>query len=303
MVIVTDDQRWDTLRYMPWVRRHLIHHGTTFENAFVVNPVCCPSRASILTGLYSHGTGVYTNRPPLGGVDAFDPSDTIATRLQDAGYRTALFGKYLNHYEGPKAPPGWDRWASFNGRAANAPYFDYTMAVDGRIRRYGHARKDYSTDVLADRAERFIEGSEAPFFLYLAPSAPHKPAIAGTARPSLAHVGSTSAPAELRGSRYLGQAGLGTGDPGHRCEPGGPIRRVPPGTAGEPRSRRRCGAPRRPALRASGELHHTLIVFTSDNGIHLGEHRLRGQGGAVRGEHPRSHGRAVRRSPAAGTSR
>ena len=234
VLIVTDDQRWDTLRYMPWVRRHLIHHGTTFRNAFVVNPVCCPSRASILTGRYSHGTGVYTNRPPLGGVDAFDPADTIATRLQAAGYRTALFGKYLNHYVGPEAPPGWDRWASFNDRAANAPFFDYTMAIDGRVRRYGHARKDYSTDVLADRAERFIETTKGPFFLYLAPSAPHKPSTPaprdqGSLRSLRPHRPRASARRTHRG-----QAGMGPGDPGDLLQPRGSVRRVPPGTAGEP---------------------------------------------------------------------
>ncbi len=277
VLIVTDDQRWDTLRYMPWVRRHLIHHGTTFENAFVVNPVCCPSRASILTGRYSHGTGVYTNRPPLGGVDAFDPSDTIATRLQAAGYRTALFGKYLNHYVGPEAPPGWDRWASFNDRAANAPFFDYTMAVDGTVRRYGHARKDYSTDVLADHAERFIDATKGPFFLYLAPSAPHKPSTPAPRDrgslhslrphrpPSFGEADTSDKPAwvqaipEIASNREdrfdefrLGQLeSLGAVDDAvHRI-----VR----------------------TLRASGEIHDTLFVFTSDNGIQFGEHRLRGK--------------------------
>jgi N-acetylglucosamine-6-sulfatase len=92
VLILTDDQRADTLRYMPIVRHALGNHGVTFTNAYVVNPVCCPSRSTILTGLYSHSTGVYTN-DLFGGFAAFDDDSTIATWLHDAGYRTGLFGK------------------------------------------------------------------------------------------------------------------------------------------------------------------------------------------------------------------
>jgi len=103
---MTDDQRVDTLAYMPIVQSTLGDNGVTFTNAYVVNPVCCPSRASTLTGLYSHSTGVYTNNF-AGGFAAFDDSSTVATWLQDTGYRTGLFGKYLNGYETEYVPPGW----------------------------------------------------------------------------------------------------------------------------------------------------------------------------------------------------
>ena len=109
VMILTDDQRVDTLGYMPIVQKTLGKHGVTFTNAYVSNPVCCPSRATILTGLYSHSTGVYTNDLD-GGFAKFDDSSTIATWLQDAGYHTGLFGKYLNGYESEYTPPGWDRW-------------------------------------------------------------------------------------------------------------------------------------------------------------------------------------------------
>src|SRR2546421_8595286 len=67
VLILTDDQRWDTLPEMPNVERLLVHRGISFENGFVVNSLCCPSRASVLTGRYSHSTGIYTETPPYGG--------------------------------------------------------------------------------------------------------------------------------------------------------------------------------------------------------------------------------------------
>jgi arylsulfatase A-like enzyme len=100
VLILTDDQRADTLRFMPNVQRLLVRNGIAFTNGYVVNPVCCPSRASTLTGDYSHTTMVYTNHPgrPFGGFPAFDDDSTIGTWLQDGGYHTGLFGKYLNGY-------------------------------------------------------------------------------------------------------------------------------------------------------------------------------------------------------------
>ena len=98
VLILTDDQRWDSLDVMDTVQSELIGHGVDFTNAFVVNPMCCPSRASILSGQWSHTTHVYKNQPPDGGFETFQAheSNTIATTLQAAGYRTALIGKYLN---------------------------------------------------------------------------------------------------------------------------------------------------------------------------------------------------------------
>src|SRR5436190_1428440 len=112
VLILTDDQRWDTLSWMPNVERLLVAKGVTFTNAFVPNSLCCPSRTSILTGKYSHSTGVWGNEAPHGGFPAFhQASSTMATWLRHAGYHTALIGKYLNGYRGPAlhgyVPPGW----------------------------------------------------------------------------------------------------------------------------------------------------------------------------------------------------
>src|SRR5439155_4770888 len=121
VLILTDDQRFDTLWAMPTVQREIVRDGVEFRNAYVVNPLCCPSRTTILTGKYSHSTGVYRNFAPFGAFDTFHDSgaesSTVATWLHDAGYTTALVGKYLNHYGaaalGGYVPPGWDHWAAF----------------------------------------------------------------------------------------------------------------------------------------------------------------------------------------------
>ena len=107
LLVLTDDQRANTLWAMPKIRRKIVKKGVKFEQGYVSNSLCCPSRATILTGRYSHGHGVYTNHAPLGGFSVFDDSSTIATWLDNAGYRTALMGKYLNQYSDPSyMPPG-----------------------------------------------------------------------------------------------------------------------------------------------------------------------------------------------------
>jgi N-acetylglucosamine-6-sulfatase len=172
VLIVTDDQRADTLWAMPIVQAELADHGVTFTNAFATNPLCCPSRASILTGQYSHGTGVWTNRiVDGGGFPAFDDSSTLATWLDAAGYRTGFFGKYLNGYSRflhKYVPPGWDRWFGYEGG-----YFNYWVSDDGVRRDFGTAEEEYSTDVLVEEAVSFIEGSDEPVFVLFAPYAPH----------------------------------------------------------------------------------------------------------------------------------
>jgi len=139
VLIYTDDQRWDTVcgpdglaeicslpkRFHPlaFVERQIMDRGVVFSNAFVSNPVCCPSRASLLSGgFYSHNTNVLSNRLPNGGVTQFSDADTLATRLQASGYQTGMVGKYLNQYNSLAdvsagegyVPPGWTRfWAQF----------------------------------------------------------------------------------------------------------------------------------------------------------------------------------------------
>ncbi len=179
ILILTDDQPVSTLAYMPNVQKELVAHGVTFSEAFSTTPLCCPSRASILTGLYVFHHGVKTNRAPDGGALAFNDKSTLAVWLHQAGYRTALMGKYLNGSdELPEGyvPPGWDEWQVFLKRDPDlAYYYNYTLSENGTAVQHGRNASDYSTDLLAKRAVQFIKDSgDKPFFLMLSVFAPHE---------------------------------------------------------------------------------------------------------------------------------
>lgn len=184
VIVMSDDQRWDTVnaRYMPNLTNLVMPHGVWFDEAFVSNPLCCPSRVTTLTGKYSYTTGVYGNSGPWGGYGASvrygAMNDTIATDLHRDGYTTALVGKYLNGYDAATdyltKPPGWDRWFEVN----TGVYYDYSVAVDGmRSLHHGSSPADYITRVLQARALSFIRSTATPFFLYFATTAPHSQAI------------------------------------------------------------------------------------------------------------------------------
>jgi arylsulfatase A-like enzyme len=273
VLILTDDQRWDTLWAMPTVNAELVTKGISFENGYVSNPLCCPSRASILTGQYSHSNGVYTNQngQPFGGFRAFDDRSTIATWLHDAGYRTAMLGKYFNGYEEPYVPPGWDRWFA---TYVNGAFYRYRVTDDGLIKRYGSGRHDYGTNVLAGEAVSFIGSTpaDAPLFLYFAPHAPHEPAIPAPGDghafsdlppwrpPSYDEADVSDKPAYMR-SQLL--------DADTRAEIDAFRRRQYRSLLAVDRAVGEIVQ----ALDESGRLANTMIVFTSDNGMVWGEHR------------------------------
>ena len=194
VIIMTDDQRWDTVtpQYMPRLTRILSQNpSVTYTNSFVPDSLCCPSRTSTLTGDYSHTTGVYGNggqwggfssftSPPEGNsISAINDAATIAVDMEQAGYRTALVGKYLNGYPTRRnvayVPPGWDRWFAVH----TGVYYNYRAATNGRWSRlFGATPADYITRILSDRARTFIDAPSAkPFFLYYATTAPHSPNI------------------------------------------------------------------------------------------------------------------------------
>jgi arylsulfatase A-like enzyme len=180
IIILTDDQPFHTIEQMPNVQSELVQKGITFTNAFVTTPLCCPSRASILTGEYVFHHGVQTNRQPNGGATVFDDSSTLAVWLKEAGYQTALMGKYLNDYDSlPEGyiPSGWDEWDVFVKKDPNKDfYFGYTLNENGKIKQYGDSEKEYSSDVLTNKAIEFIHSNrEQPFFLLLSLYAPHQP--------------------------------------------------------------------------------------------------------------------------------
>lgn len=171
VLIVTDDQTAESVAKMPYVSGRT--DWINFTNAFFNVSLCCPSRASILTGQYSHHTGVETNND----ASKFKDANTLATWLHAAGYKTSLIGKYLNGYPwkgvlSTYIPPGWDNWEVFSGAT---DYYNYKLNENGVIKSYGTTAADYSTDVFASKAKTFIQNQTGPFFLMLTPYAPHSP--------------------------------------------------------------------------------------------------------------------------------
>lgn len=206
ILIVTDDQNADTIAYMPTLQRLLIGKGTSFSSAYAPTPLCCPGRATILRGQYAHNHGVRSNDGVNGGFpkfyDASNEASTLATWLQDDGYRTALIGKYFNAYPEGLVPPegfsfpgerhvpaGWDEWYGLldiplDTRSDPYSMYGYPMNRNGRIVRYGNDPDDYLTDVLSGLAVDFVEDNvdkRDPFFLYLTPTPPAPPSDPGTA--------------------------------------------------------------------------------------------------------------------------
>ena len=178
VVILADDARFDSFVRMPNVERLIAARGVTFTDAFVTTSECCPSRASILCGQYAHTTGVIQNFGPSSYPHFYERSN-LAVWLHDAGYETALVGKYLNDYTvygKHHVPPGWSDWIAMDS-VPEEKYYDYTLNENGRLVHYGVASSDYSTDVLAGKAIEFVRSARAPFFLYFAPITPHLPAL------------------------------------------------------------------------------------------------------------------------------
>jgi arylsulfatase A-like enzyme len=175
IVIVTDDQR-EGLQVMRKTRHALDDDGRLFENAFVTTPLCCPARASIMTGRYVHNHGVMSN-----GEDDWrdlDHSQTVQAHLDAAGYRTALFGKFLNHWPVRTDPPNFDEWALLPDVTGRLGYYGSEWNVDGTIKKISR----YSTTYLSDKTVGFIEDQEAsddePWFVYLATGAAHRSFVA-----------------------------------------------------------------------------------------------------------------------------
>ena len=278
VLIVTDDQRHDTLSTMPTVRGELAAKGVTFSKAVVVNALCCPSRVSILTGLYSHSSGFWSqNSSSPAAAKAFERLPKLATWLRAAGYRTGFVGKYLNGYDGSFVPAGWNHWTAFTRQPG---YYDYELLKPGGLVSFGSAPADYSTDVLGAEAESFVRTADPtrPLFLFFAPYAPHVELSGDPPAVAPRHVGSV--PVEPWRPPGVGED-LADKPAWLRSFAANlpPIARHDPAEvrAGQLASLRSVddavGRILR-ALRDTGRMQDTLIVFTSDNGFTWGEHGL-----------------------------
>jgi N-acetylglucosamine-6-sulfatase len=286
ILILTDDLALedvnpDMLKHMPNLRA-LTEKSTTFDNAFATNSLCCPSRATILRGQYTHNHQILHNQPPLGGAERFrlsgDDGSTVATWVKDQGYRTTFFGKYLNGYNGDYVPPGWDEWYAVSGNFLSNDLNENGHSISYAADRY------HLDDVLSDKASGYAERAarpdppffttDRPFLMWLGTKAPHQPATPAprdeNALPdvSLPHPPSfderdvsdkpgwvsDNPPLSLEQKKYMVEL--------HR-------KRLQSMLAVDDMVGELIKA-----LHESGELDNTYIFFTSDNGFHMGQHRL-----------------------------
>lgn len=310
VVLMTDDQTAQSMQFLPMVRALIGSHGVTFANSFVSYPMCCPSRATYLTGQYAHNHGVLYNTPPTGGYQVFKNQDTtFPVALKRAGYRTIHLGKYLNGYgSGGRrrvgVPPGWSDFRGLVGSWAYN-YYGFRMTMNGTVKRFPVNERNYQTDVLTRMAVSVIEREakiDGPFFLNVGFLAPHSagtkdetdmgPEPAGIAKGMLSNRLAVP-PLRYRGTlKNL------------------PLPRPPSfdeaNISDKPSFFRRRSFFRRfngtdisditaryhaqlesllavddavsaivGALRATHQLADTVVVFTSDNGFFNGEHRIR----------------------------
>ena len=320
LAVMTDDMRYDDLRYMPFTRRFFDRAGITFVNSFSPFPWCCPARASFISGQLAQNHGVLTSNGDF-GFGVFDDSRSLATALREAGYNNAFVGRYLNGYgkqpsrvtggnSARYVPAGWDQWRGmpsldlkYDDPLAGGPfqYYDSTLNVDGKLRAQ---QGEYQTNLLGEQMRDILDlyAREAqPWFLTLTPSAPHwglpycekdDPCGIYNADGKKEIFLTPARPRFIRGAvDDLTPKAPGIPADGSDPEPdmsdqpawlGEPVRTDEELAAYTELSRQRGEALlildrelKRTVdqLRADGELEDTLVIFTSDNGYFMGEHR------------------------------
>jgi N-acetylglucosamine-6-sulfatase len=284
--ILADDLSWNLVnaRITPHLAA-LERRGETFDHFVVADSLCCPSRASIFTGLFPHDTGVLSNAPPDGGYPAFQKhhldQQSYSVALSSAGYRTAMLGKYLNAYgdsgtgDGVRrsdgVPPGWSDWHVSN--ISGYDEFHFWQNDNGTWHHY-LGKRNYGVDVINAQAQEFIRRSSgSPFAVEIATYAPHEPY---TPAPRNAHdfpglteprdpsfdTNVTDAPLWLGQRRALRPHQIAAIDAGYRSR------------AQAMEAVDKLLADTEQTLASQGELDKTYLVFASDNGYHLGQHRL-----------------------------
>ncbi len=283
IVIMTDDEWVYDDPTFPERDTRLASEATRFTRAYVSNPLCCPSRASFLSGgFYSRDTGVLTNAEPNGGGMMLDHSRTLAVNLQRAGYRTGFFGKYLNSIDVAEegVPPGWSEFLS--------------VGLSGDWSRYGSVRgastpdatgpaeqilvTGYVTRFLSSQAVAFMEDSgDTPFFLWLAHHAPHAPATPD-ADDAGAFAGYTprggafdeadvsDKPAHLQAESHLAADQIAENDAHYQASLESLL--AVDRSTGELLD----------TLHRLGIEDRTVVIYTSDNGYLWGQHRVYGKG-------------------------
>jgi N-acetylglucosamine-6-sulfatase len=295
--ILTDDMTTSELSAMPNVHSLIAAQGTTFNEAYVSFPLCCPSRATMMSGQYMHNHGVHGNFPPNGSWLRFIPHETndLPVWLHDDGYYNVHIGKYMNGYpQGTPAypapqsanlavPPDWNEW--YGKVSEDALYFNYQLIEKTgtnpvpHLTFYGDQPTDYQTDVFTDRAVNFVRDSavtKQPFWLNLWFNSPHGPfdpaprdlfRLAGSPLPRLPAFNEkdiSDKPKWFRrqAKRRLGKKQIALIDNERRRQEEQLI--SVDDAVGELIQN----------LKDRGILDDTYIIFSSDNGFFRGEHRI-----------------------------
>jgi arylsulfatase A-like enzyme len=300
IVVETDDQTAESIRVMRNVNARIGGKGATFKNNFVNHALCCPSRATFLTGQYEHNHGIVGNQGQQGGFVRFQAlhrESHLGVWLQEAGYYTATIGRYLNGYDNLTVPPGWSEWRVAIGN--DQAVYDYALNENGTSVHYGRRPADFKQDVLTRKAIGLVNRrapKAQPFFLWLTYTAVH---VAGpNPNPNPPFDCATTAIPAPRHAHGFDSEPLPTSpnfnEPDVSDKPAA-IRSLPRlsgGQVADIRRTYRCelesllsvdeGVKRLvEALAARGELANTLLIYTSDNGYFHGEHRVPREKGRV----------------------
>jgi N-acetylglucosamine-6-sulfatase len=317
VVVMSDDQTVESMRVMGNVNGRLAAFGVTFANSFASFPLCCPSRATLLTGQYAHNHGTMGNGPPEGGFAKFNAEhggNTLAGWLQGAGYHTVEVGKFLNGYGAAATatlvPAGWSEWYATAGDTQRV--YDYPLNQNGTLVEYGTAPQDFKGDVITARAVDAIDArapAKQPFFLYVNYTAPHSGSNPSTNPPSNCDRTAQPAPRHVRAMNTEPLPRPPSFNEQDLSDKPPDIRDNDPITATEQADltrRYRCRLESIlsvdegvgsivDALKRQRELGDTLVVYTSDNGFFAGQHRV--QNGKLRHYEPSSRVPLVMRGP------
>lgn len=284
VVVITDDQAVSMMPALRRTRELVGDAGTVFSGMTTAMPLCCPARASLLTGQYPHSNGVVDNLPPAGGFTRLDWEKTVATELQADGYRTAHLGRTLNDYTidaRPLVPPGWDEWyAPLEDNTRSFIAYGADMVANGELVSIGSLTQtdDALGAIALDVLDRWAPADQ-PFYMEVGTVAPHsaKPEVGGDALlpvPAERHLDTLpgTTPPEVAGPDGPGKPAW-VADQQDRVGPR-LIRdywqRAMESLLAVDEMVESIVA----RLERAGVLDDTIIMVTSDNGILLGEHGL-----------------------------